>query len=836
MKRTMIDYGIDLGTTNSAISRAESGDYKIIKSLDSQKDITPSSVAFNRKGAIFIGESAYNIFRLESIKAMKKPNAKFNSFIEYKRTMGTDATYTSSFKGQDFHSEDLSAEVLKHLKGYVQDEIVNSAVITIPAGYTANQIDAVKRAGKLAGFSYVETLQEPVAAAMAYGIDNTKDGYWLVFDFGGGTYDSALIKVDEGIVKVIDTEGDNYLGGKDLDFAIVDKVIIPHIQDEFELDDLLSDSEQRAAFRNAFKFYAEDIKNNLSFKDSYQLYVDPGDCGEDDDGEEIEIDLVISQSDLENVFAPVLQRAIDLSNDLLSRNNLTGDSLDSLILVGGPTLSPILREMVAEQICKPDTSVDPMTVVSRGAAIYASTRSLPENVLNESRDSELVQLSIDFESSSVELEEFVSIKLATDKMNSDPGVITVQLRRNDGAWMSEKIEISERGEIFDVELVKGKTNSFDIVVFDSRGSTVEVQPSSFNIIQGSVLGSMTLPHNFGIEVFDTKTEKAVFAPIQGLEKNKSLPATGVYTNLKTQQDIRPGNASDNIKIPLYQGGSDAKGSRAIYNEHVYNAIITGADIPSMLPAGSIINLLVRVDESQTVSFEAEIPSLDFTFEVTVPSDKVQSVDTNWLSEQINKARNDLYEQDDYDSELHEELNRAEEALESNANDVDTQMQTRNKLREVMKQVDKNHSDGEWGYVDGKIRSALERCHKANNDIGTAQTTSELSELESAYRQIKASEDVKSGRHLVKQLNDLHFTITRFYQLIDFIQGVNQEFNSINWKDRFAARNAIDEGLNAINTARTADDLQHYVGQIFQYMPDQVKGGSGTQYDNSLLIG
>ena len=345
MARTKIDYGIDLGTTNSAISRMVNGEAKIIKSLDTQKDTSPSCIAFNKKGGVLVGDAAYRMYRSDSLKALAQ-NKSINSFVEFKRTMGTDKAYYSSNLSKDLSSEELSAEVLKRLKEYISDENINAAVVTVPAAFKSNQIDATRRAGKLAGLDHVEVLQEPVAAAMAYGLGSEKkNGFWLVFDFGGGTFDAALLKVQDGIIDVIDTEGDNHLGGKNLDYAIVDELIIPHIQNNYEIDELLSDDNKKAEYRGALKFFAEEIKNNLSFNNSHNIYVDPGDCGVDDDGEEIEIDLTVTQEQLKNVLQPIFDKAINCSLTLLERNNLTGKSLGSLILVGGPTLSPVLREM-----------------------------------------------------------------------------------------------------------------------------------------------------------------------------------------------------------------------------------------------------------------------------------------------------------------------------------------------------------------------------------------------------------------------------------------------------------------------------------------------------------
>src|ERR1044071_6460636 len=168
MARVKIDYGIDLGTTNSAIARMENGEVKIIKS-DTQKDTMPSCVHF-RKNTVLVGDTAYSRISDEHLQAFgdfsKTGNRdhKFNTFIEFKRTMGTDKTYKSSSAGKDISSEELSAEVLMALKSFVRDEDVSSVVITVPARFRNNQIDATQRAAQKAGFKYCELLQEPIAA------------------------------------------------------------------------------------------------------------------------------------------------------------------------------------------------------------------------------------------------------------------------------------------------------------------------------------------------------------------------------------------------------------------------------------------------------------------------------------------------------------------------------------------------------------------------------------------------------------------------------------------------------------------------------------------------
>tara|TARA_B110001452_G_C15237807_1_gene428567 strand:+ start:980 stop:3505 length:2526 start_codon:yes stop_codon:yes gene_type:complete len=831
MARTKIDYGIDLGTTNSAISRIENGEIKIIKSLDTQKDTSPSCVAFNKKGSVLVGDSAYRNYRSDSLKALAQ-NKPLNAFVEFKRTMGTDKKYHSSNIDKEFSSEELSSEILKRMKEYVNDDKINAVVVTVPAAFKNNQIDATRRSGHLAGFNQVEILQEPVAASMAYGLESeNKDGFWLVFDFGGGTFDAALLKVEDGIMKVIDTEGDNYLGGKNLDYVIVDEIIIPHIKENFTVDELISDDNKNAEYRSALKFFAEEIKNNLSFNPSHNIYVDPGDCGEDDEGEEIEIDLTVSQDQLSEVLSPVFQKAIDCSLNLLKRNNLNGDSLDSLILVGGPTLSPILREMLKDQICEPDTSSDPMTVVSKGAALYASTINLSEEIKEESRDNTKLQLEIDHEASSVETEEFVTLKILDDKTDGEiPEKVFAVIARGDGAWTSEKVEINKIGEIFDVQLSEGKTNVFNITTYDDNGNTIVSEPTEFNIIQGSKIGSATLPYNIGIEIKQKSSGKIVFTTVKGLEKNSSLPATGTLNGLKTQKQIRPGNEKDFLKIPVYQGEHEAEGTRAIYNEHVYDIIINGNDLPSLLPENSEVDLTISLDKSQEIKVEAFFPYLDHTAEIDVPTDTVQSVDSAWLSNEIKKAKGSLVELNkgdgNHDKEklniIGDELNSIESLFNKNKNDVDGKQQVVTNLRKTLKKIDEISFASEWPSLEKELKEEFYKLEKIQTELGNEKTQNEIDNIKLQLEEILLSKDVKLGNLLKDEILRLFISMTFIYQLMNFIEAYDENFNDYNWKDSNKARDLLNQGKEILNDEPNTDELHPLVISLINLLPDDEK--------------
>lgn len=838
MARTKIDYGIDLGTTNSAISRMENGE-AVIKKTDTLKDTMPSCVYINKKQAIQVGDSAFNALKRDKLNAMKNwDDSNSNSYIEFKRTMGTDKKYFSSNLGKDLNSEELSAEVLKTLKSFVKDENINAVVITVPAAFGNNQKEATRESAKLAGFNHIELLQEPVAAAMAYGLDSKKkDGFWLVYDFGGGTFDAALLKVEDGIMKVADTEGDNYLGGKNLDLAIVDEIIMPYLQENYAIDSILADDNKKKILRNAMKFYAEETKIKLSFNDTHNILSDLGDIpGEDDEGEEFELDITVTQSDMERALSPIFQKAIDICKKLLERNNLKGSSLDSLILVGGPTYSPVLRKMLEQQICKPDTSVDPMTVVSKGAALYASTVDISEEIKEQTRDKSKIQIEIGHEASTVELEEFVTLKILADKTEGEiPEKVFAEITRSDKAWSSGKVEINEIGEVIETQLVEGKTNSFEITLFDDKGNLLESEPNEFTVIQGSKIGSATLAFNIGIEIKKRESGKIVFETLNGLTKNTSIPAIGTRNGLKTQKQIRPGMESDFIKIPVYEGEHEADGTRAIYNNHVTDIIISGAELPALLPENSDVDLTVNIDRSEKITVSAYFPYLDFSYEASVER-TISSIETNWLANEIRKAKGSIEElkEEEHDSEtiqrIENEILELEQRFENNRNEEDNKQEVLANLRKSLKSID-SLSD-EWSKLETKLKEQFYELENVNKDFGNDKTTQSVNQLRSQLDEVIKSQDVKLGKSLSEEMEALFIRLTLIYQLIGFVRHHHQNFGTYNWKDSHRARQLLNEGLRQIGENPTTEDLHPIVIDLINLLPNDERPSG----DDSVLVG
>ena len=834
--RNKVDYGIDLGTTNSAIARIENGT-PVVKKSDTLKDTTPSCVSFNKKGDSLVGDTAFNILKIDNARSLKNFEKISNTFIEFKRTMGTTHTYESSNVQKNLSSEELSAEVLKKLKSCIIDENVDSVVITVPAKFLNPQKDATMKAAKLAGFKHVELLQEPVAAATAYGLSSKKkDGYWLVFDFGGGTFDAALVKSEEGILSVKDTAGDNWLGGKNLDNVIVDELIIPYLKNNYAIDFVLQDDSKLQMLRDAVKPYAEEAKNQLSFKESYSILSNLGDLPfEDENGDEPEIDVTVTQQELENVLSPIFQKAIDITKELLKHNNLKGGDLDALILVGGPTYSPILRKMLKDQITKNvDTSIDPMTAVATGAALFASTISVSDEVKEDNRDKTKLQLELNYEATTVELDEMINVSILKDKTEGTiPEKVFIELVRGDGAWTSARKQVSEKKTLIDVILNEG-SNQFTVNAYDDLGNRIECQPNQFTILQGiGGLENMTvLPYNIGIAKFFDVEEKDLFSAVPGLEKNKKVPAVGIRNGLKTRSQIRPGISDDIIRIPIYQGGNGAEGTNPLLNNWVYDVIITGDTIPSLIPIGSDVEITIKVDRSEKMQFSAYFPVIDHTEELEIDIKNAAPPDTNHLKKEIHIAKKTAQKVND--SKTLTNLESLEAQLEKSGGSADGKLQILDGLRKDLLTLEAKEKSVLWPEIEKNLKESYYELEELINKIKLNDTEvtlnmqkidAHLNEIHEKVEHCIKEKDIKTAKELTKEIDHLDFelrnAVTGNAIDVQYLNHLNESFNSYNWTDNNKARKLINEGIQQVNNGRTSG-VRNIIIQLIGLMPDDEK--------------
>jgi len=845
MSREKIDYGIDLGTTNSAIARIENGNIVIIKSEGYQKDTTPSCISFKSNGTVIVGDLAYNHLDSERKRAfIKNDNSIINTFEEFKRTMGTDKVYSAANMSKSFTSEELSSEILKALKSYVRDDVINSVVITVPAMFQGYQKDATLEASKLAGFAHCILLQEPIAASMAYGIDTINiDGDWLVFDFGGGTFDVALMRVSEGIMRVVETEGNNYLGGKNIDEKIVSDIIVPYLQKKYSIESVLKDKDRASQLLNALKREAEIMKIDFSTKIKSECNIQTVyPLGIDEKGNEIEIDLTVSIQDFEEIVKPVFQRAIDITKELLKKQSVSPDDLSTVLLVGGPTLSETFREMIREQITQNiNISIDPMTVVAKGAALFASTKSIPENI--RTIDKSKVQLKLIYSADTVETEEKLGIRILREKIEKDiPQKLYAEVSRIDKDWTSGKIEI-ESSQIFDLHLLSGKTNRFKIDIYDENGNYYEAEPNEFSIIQGFKTAGATLPFDICLDIYDISKARQQIVRIDGLGKNQLLPARGkgIY---QTQKDIRPGNTKDIIRIPVYYGEDQTK---AIYNLFRGEILIDGYKLPGLLPKGSDVELTIDINESEEIHVSVSFPYLDdFILEEVIVKDKQPTETKEELKKILDEHEEEIsiFEKENTSSNnqdvtnFKKQLNEIGNELEKRGDDVDKRQDLRGRMQEIFKKIDKTKDKAAWPKAKQELLNAVNIMKKTQEEYGDEQTQVIVNDLLAKTETALEDQNVVTAKELIEQISLQNYRIIekgvgKLPILISILKGFEEDFDIHDWKDVRKAKALIAQAKELLYTENVSEStLASIIGQLYDLLPSAKQ--PIIQVDDQLL--
>jgi molecular chaperone DnaK len=606
MYRETIDFGIDLGTTNSSIAMWRTdGQVEVLKNpLGSQS--TPSAVYEGRQGRQLVGPEA---------KEQMKVDPE-NVHTEFKQQMGRSTTFSFPVSGRAMKPEELSAEVLKSLKGDVQrrlNENLNAAVITIPAAFDKSEIYATNKAAELAGFLASPLCLEPVAAALAYGHQNaSEDGFWLVFDFGGGTFDAAVVQLKDEEFQVVNHHGDNYLGGKLIDWAIVDQLVIPAVQKEFNLPDFgrqNDDPKIRTAI-SALKLATEKAKMQLSTSDTAWVEID--DLRLSSTAERMPFDFELNRSDVNRMAEPYILRAVQLCRAALKEKRLGPQDMQRLILVGGPTQMPIFREMLADKnigLGIPlEYSVDPMTVVAQGAAIFARTQKFrpPKRSTDSDPGARKIVIELEYEPAGADDQPPVAGRLILPDGQAPEGY-TIEFSKSD--WRSGRIRVSSEGAFLTQLIAERGENVYAIEVQDTTGTVQKASPDRISYLRKAMFKEIPLSHSIAVEKSDNTIDLL-------FEKGLPLPLKKARTYQQSVH-VSKDNPDTAIRIPLVEGSN----IRADRNMRIGCLEITSDKIKRDVPVGSDVEFTLSIDASNRMTATAYIPVLDQEFEETIDHTK-----------------------------------------------------------------------------------------------------------------------------------------------------------------------------------------------------------------------
>ncbi len=814
MARRTIDFGIDLGTTNSEIACIQSGEARVFKNYKNE-EFTPSVVRVDDKGSIIVGRKAYE-------RHVDDPD---NTSIEFKRYMGTQQVQHFKAGGKKMTPEELSAEVLKDLKltaksRLSEEEDIGAAVITVPCNFEDVQCEATQRAAKLAGIVHSPLLQEPIAASIAYGfIEKMPKGYWVVYDLGGGTFDIAIMAAKEGRLSVVDHCGDNYLGGKDFDWKIVENIVYPALQKEYNLPGLGRNLEY-ASLNGILKRFAEEAKIELSQRESVDMVIYTGGsrvC--DRSGKTIDISIPLKRSDYEHLIEDYVDKTIHLFDQALKNQGLSPADINQLLLVGGPTMTPYIRHKLKDKFKIPiDYKIDPLTVVAQGAAIFAAAQLMPDQP--HKRDTSKVFVKLSYTPMTTETETLVGGKIEPRPGESLPHGMQVQINRVGGDWQSGKILVKDRAFFTNVSLLGRKVNAFQLVLLDDAGNKIPCEPDAFSITQGISIAEPPLIRSIGVELIDGSFDKIV-------QKGTSLPTRSKQFTYHTAREVKPGATDDVIKIHVWEGESGI----AKRNRHIGTLEINGNEVRRTVPEDSKIDIVISVDQSRTPTAEAYIECLDHTFKNTLKHKIAPKPEPEQMSKDIKKEEERLAEikhnlQNTGDSGLQQKIRdaKAQDQIDEIKNDLkaayggdpDAIEKVDRRIKDLQILLDPLEHLAEWPAQLEDFNSMLRACEKTINAYGNNDDKDMLNTLKKEADKVIEDKDTKKLERINQEIVQLYWSVL-FRQdgfWISSFQDIRNKPPAFTDKNR--AQELIGEGNMALQR-QDLPSLQTVVTQLWDLM-------------------
>jgi molecular chaperone DnaK len=836
MRRTTIDFGIDLGTTNSSIAVADDHGAQIIPNKLGA-GITPSAVWIDKRSSLHVGDEA---------KRRALDDDPDNAAVEFKLRMGMNGEgIEKHFAGSDrlFSPEQLSAEVLKSLRTDARaalGEDVQSAVITVPAAFEQPATAATQSAAILAGITRCPLLLEPVAAALAYGFQSERENvYWLVYDFGGGTFDAAVMRIRDGLIHVENHDGDNQLGGKLLDWDIVTERLLPAALEQFDLPDFRRGNPRWASAFGRLKLIAERGKIDVC-RTRAPVEIAFDNWCTDGRGRSVDFAYTLTPEDVATLSRPYLRRTLNLCRKTLRGAGLEAGAIERVLMVGGSTLNPWIRETVQGELgCPVEYGIDPVTVVARGAAIFASTLEL-----KAASDVAAIQVVDDRSADGpwrVQTEHSPVGNLQDPDVGGriiapagrDPTGFTLEFVDRDTNWRSGRITLGSSG-VFLTQLYAVTTgrHTYGIELCDPTGSPVQTTPSA--LVYAYMLNLPNAqPASQTIGVGLSNGNVAVY-----VRKGESLPVAKAMDHITTKT-LRGGRRDDVLRIPLLEG----EYTRAVRNHGIGAIEITGADLERDLPAGSIIEVSVKMDESQQIRVHAYIRVFEIDFDVVFsPVSERQTLErlvheASALRERLSSARTE-----------------AEHITVPVAIEVLRRIDEEDLLETIRKLIEAAANDPDsLGMLDRRLRELAALVDRLEDALRFPKLVDQARQIRAGTEKLVEESGKESDRQLLKSL-EADFGKALEQQNADMLRRIIQEYDALWWKvrdrdpavhlgrfdyclarrdqmtDPILAERLIEQGQRAAR----ADDIEtlKYVNrQLLPLLQSQPTGESSTRHHN-----
>ncbi len=791
--------GIDLGTTNSAAAVFDGEHVAVVRNAQGAT-VTPSVVRVDKQGRITVGTRARRFVEQDPA----------NTAAEFKRLMGTDRAIEFPAAGVTKQPQELSAEILKALRQDIADQLgtpIERAVISVPALFELPQSSATSEAARLAGFERVELLQEPIASALAAGwrADEDGTGTWLVFDFGGGTFDASLLETRDGLLRVVGHDGDNFLGGRDFDWRITE-----HLASQLAVVPSRKNPDHASALR-ALRLAAEDAKIELSRSERAQVTLAQPLVI---DGQDIEVDLELTRATVDGLCAPLVDRALDVCVRLLTANGLGPGRLARVVLVGGPTVMPLVRQRVAARLEAPIAEGhDPMTLVAQGAALYAATAGLDGRAAPQAQATGR-QVWLQYPAVSSDLTPHV-----VGKFVGDAPPAKVKLVRNDGAWSSGDATVNADGTwLTSVTLLPRRACTFAIEATGAGGEPIVVSPPTLTIVQGLTIGDPPLSRTLGVALANGHVQ--VY-----LDRGAPLPARRTFTH-HTVETVAKGSSESVLRIPIVQGELEA----AHLCRLVGTLDIGGDAVKDTVPTGSAVEVTIELDRGGRLSARALVPAIEQVFEqvahLLVPDAAPEALDgaIRDLRRQLMDLRTDAFRHGL--GQVIEKLDRLEARLSEAERDIDAahggDADAAQRARRALLDVDATMTEADlarkWPELDAASRQA---AIAASSTVGFHGTDAERGLLEDVLaamdkaRKDKDAPELERQMRLAQRLSSAAFNRTPEAWEWYFEDAASEVSRA---RDLPRANKLVTEGKLAIDRGDTTE-LRRVVKALWQLLPE-----------------
>ncbi|OSQ52868.1 heat shock protein Hsp70 [Marivita cryptomonadis] len=797
------------------------GATRLFKTSDGT-DVLPSVIYLDKRGHRFIGKSAYD--RLLS--------APQNVAQGFKRSMGTKNPI--SFAGQTWTPVECSAEIIKALVGQAMTEAgnqeVEGVVITTPAAFNQMQSEDTIAAARLAGLEKVSLLQEPVAAALAaIAHSKQKDGVFLVYDLGGGTFDLALVMSTAGVVNVIAHEGINMLGGRDFDRIIFDSIVRPWLTQTFNLPADFQRNEKYKHLSDVCRHAAEKAKIQLSASSTASIFATEDEVrASDEGGEEIYISIDLTREQMTDLIKDRIDDSIALCRKIITANGYKNDDISKIVPIGGPSKMPIIRDMLEAGLAiEVETGLDPMTAVATGAAIFAESRewagesSTQKSGKQKEAVTGSVSLALAFSSRVASETTKVRLKPAADM----PTGHEVEILDEEGS-STGRIPIDGPLSI-NVNVRKNGENRFKVTVFDQQGKAVE-DASREIVITRAEASAASVPMTYTLAV-------KIQHGFVGYERNKlevlvkkgtALPAQGKQT-FRTGKTL-VGGEDDFIAVEFYEMADDIDTPE--HNLHIGNFRLNSRD---ELERGERINrgddfvIDWKMSDNGTLSFSVELPSLGRVIDATnlyrsedgginYDGQRGAEVATTMLARvesDLDELETTLDEDADPNGDIRKRIERQHAALSTSV-DADTHRSVAEEARKLRQEVAllKMSPENEERVLDDEVAKA-ETSFDELRDIAQPVDTERHDKLLVTTRRSIREKNYDAARRSLDEMQGIRMKVLAESPdfLIEIFRRLAEEHHL-----------AVDEALHAqlveagVEAAKSGDveRLRMIIGQMF----------------------